>query len=83
MAKVVKIKQKDIENIVKNIISENQFQDTDITDEFSEEASDETGLGPEYEVAHPKPMKGFYLTKDENGKIYGVDGETGKILFVK
>jgi hypothetical protein len=81
MAKIVKIKQKDIENIVKNIISENQFQDTDITDETSEEASDETGLGPEYEIAQPEPK--IYLAKDKDGKIYGVDGETGKILFVK
>lgn len=85
MSKIVKIKQKDIENIVKNIVSEtmNNHEQMESDVDVPTPSDVENTFGSEYEVANIKPIKGYYLAKDENGDIYGIDGVTNEILFKK
>lgn len=67
MGKIVKLKLKDIENIVKKTINESEF------DSESEESSG-TDMGPK---------KTMLIGKGEDGKIYAIDSETGDILGIK
>lgn len=85
MSKIVKIKQKDIENIVKNIVTESigEYEKLD-SDENSSEPyvnSDESDSEPE--VVNPDAPLGFFLVQDENGNVYAINTQTGEILDKK
>ena len=84
MAKVIKVNQKDIENIISMVLSE-QMDDFD-TKIQPEELPQDTEINPEdFEDETSDPNQGrevprFLIGKDENGKISMVDTKTGKIL---
>ena len=65
MKKVVKLKQKDVEKIVKNVIKENEGE----LDEY-------LMLGDNKSIGTRK----VYAGKDKEGNYYILDAETGKIL---
>jgi hypothetical protein len=65
MSKIVKIKQADVEKIVKNIINENESE----LDEY-------LMLGNNQSIGTRK----VYAGKDNEGNYYILDAETGKIL---
>ena len=77
MSKVVKLKQEDIENIVKNVISEQSLQNNE------EEVTEDVGE-VDYEIEGDPGGKethmDIFLGKDENGEIYVVNARTGDIL---
>ena len=92
MSKVIKLKQSDIENIVKNIIKEaNEFDDfdTQIGVEELPGADDpdmnDPELNPEnLELQNPQGEPGeIGIAKDKDGRYYVADIGTGKILGVK
>lgn len=68
MSKIVKIKQKDIESIVKNVIKEN-------------EELDEIGMGQkQFKVYAAKDDEGnYYIIDAESGKILAKDNPTGEV----
>jgi hypothetical protein len=66
MSKVVKIKQKDIESIVKNVIKENE----EIDELQLLGGNGSFGVG----------TRKVYAGKDNEGNYYILDAETGKIL---
>lgn len=65
MSKIVKIKQEDIEKIVKKVIKENEGE----LDEY-------LMLGGNQNVG----TRNVYAGKDDEGNYYILDAETGKIL---
>jgi hypothetical protein len=65
MSKIVKIKQKDVEAIVKNVIKENEELDEKVF-----------GIGQSPSIGTKK----VYAGKDKQGNYYILDAETGKIL---
>ena len=65
MKKVVKLKQEDVEKIVKNVIKENEGE----LDEY-------LMLGGNQNVG----TRNVYAGKDDAGNYYILDAETGKIL---
>lgn len=66
MSKVVKLKQKDVEGIVKNVIKENEE-----IDELQL-----LGIDGKSNVGTKK----VYAGKDDAGNYYIIDAETGKVL---
>lgn len=68
MAKKVKLKQADIENIVKNIINEQQMSDDNISEPFIDDED------------KAKPQPGTTLVKDADGNVYLLDNTTWEIL---
>lgn len=87
MAKKVKLKQADIENIVKNIINEQPLSDDEISEPFIDDEkvkqSGELNIdSSEYKAYEGNPIgkEGVLLVKDENGNIYLIDNKTGDIL---
>lgn len=66
MKKVVKLKQKDVEKIVQNVIKENE----EIDELQLLGGAGSFGIG----------TKKVYAGKDEQGNYYILDAETGKIL---
>ena len=66
MSKVVKLKQKDLEKIVTNVIKENEDMDE----------IQLLGLGNN----SPVGTRQVYAGKDEAGNYYIIDAETGKVL---
>lgn len=75
MAKVIKVNQKDIENIISMVLSE-QMDDFD-TKIQPEEFQDEPEMDFEDEE---KKVPEFLICKDENGQIGVVNTKTGEIL---
>ena len=65
MSKIVKIKQEDIEKIVKKVIKENEEIDERVF-----------GIGDNPLIGSRK----VYAGKDDAGNYYILDAETGKIL---
>lgn len=65
MSKIVKIKQEDIEKIVKNVIKENEEIDERVF-----------GIGDKPLIGTRK----VYAGKDNEGNYYILDAETGNIL---
>jgi hypothetical protein len=65
MSKIVKIKQKDVESIVKNVIQENEEIDERVF-----------GIGNEPEVG----TRLVYAAKDKQGNYYIIDAKTNEIL---
>lgn len=65
MKKVVKLKQEDVEKIVKNVIKENEGE----LDEY-------LMLGGNQKIG----TRNVYAGKDDAGNYYILDAETGKIL---
>lgn len=93
MAKIVKLTQSDIENIVTNIIKEGEFDDFD-TQIQPEELPDanEPDMGEMLNDidAEDAVLKNTYgkpgeiaVAKDKNGKYYVADVGTGEILGIK
>lgn len=87
MSKKVKLKQQDIENIVKNIINEQNLSDDEVSEPFvdDEEVKQRGELNidsSEYKAyeGNPNGKEGVLLVKDKNGNIYLIDNITGKIL---
>jgi hypothetical protein len=70
MTKIVKLKIKDIENIVKKTINESEFNDTN------------DNIQPE-DLKNRSSKKTMVIGKGEDGKIYAIDSETGDILGMK
>jgi len=68
MSRVIKLKQQDIENIVKNIINEQQLSDNEISEPF---------VDAEKQAAS---QKGTTLVKDADGNVYLLDNSTWEIL---
>jgi hypothetical protein len=87
MSKVIKLKQSDIENIVKNIIKEaNEFDDFDTQIGVEElPGANDPELNPEnLELQNPQGEPGeIGIAKDKDGRYYIADIGTGKILGVK
>jgi hypothetical protein len=90
MSKIVKIKQKDIENIVSNLL-EQITQDTDVTYEDTENVDpqiqnilDKTGLEIRPGTDEKTPRGGrIGVGQDSDGNYYIVDYETDKIIAIK
>jgi hypothetical protein len=79
MAKIVKLKLKDIENIVRKTIKESEFDDFDTkiqpeelpgAEDYEDQMSDE-------------PKRNIQIMKDKNGKHYVIDVDTEEILGAK
>jgi hypothetical protein len=85
MSKIVKIKQKDIENIVKNIVTESigEYEKLDSNENSSEPYVNSDESDSEPEVVNPDAPLGFFLVQDENGNVYAINTQTGEILDKK
>jgi hypothetical protein len=68
MGKIIKLNIKDIENIVKRTINESEIEDFDSDNSFNTQNNSRGTM---------------IIGKGEDGKIYAIDSETGKILGVK
>jgi len=88
MAKVIKLKLSDIENIVKRTISEAQFDDFDTKiqpeelpgyEDYEAERELEKEMGDET----PTDTSDVVIGKDQQGNIVVVDTKSGKILGQK
>jgi hypothetical protein len=91
MAKIVKLKQSDIENIVSNIIRENMEASKQPTDPFHRTKTNTSepptvvslDMNEEDEMGNEAPEMGgkkVYMAKDENGTFYLVDAETNQAI---
>jgi hypothetical protein len=88
MAKVIKLKLSDIENIVKRTISESQFDDFDTKiqpeelpgyEDYEAERELEKEMGDET----PTDTSDVVIGKDQQGNIVVVDTKSGNILGQK
>ncbi len=88
MAKVIKLKLSDIENIVKRTISEAQFDDFDTKiqpeelpgyEDYEAEREMEKEMGDET----PTDTSDVVIGKDQQGNIVVVDTKSGNILGQK
>jgi hypothetical protein len=77
MSKVIKLKQEDIEKIVKNVINEQSKENNE--EEVTEE-SGEVDYEIEGEPGSKEAHMDIFLGKDENGEIYVVNARTGDVL---
>lgn len=85
MSKVIKVKQSDIENIVKQVLSEQSFDDFDSKIQ-PEELPQEPEIDPsefEDENQGESQVTKIFIGKDENGRIAVVDTQSGDILGIK
>ncbi len=89
MAKVIKLKLSDIENIVKKTISEAQFDDFDTKiqpeelpgyEDYEAEKELEKEMGNEEQ---PEDTSGVIIGKDKEGNIVVADTKSGNILGQK
>jgi len=89
MAKVIKLKLSDIENIVKRTISEAQFDDFDTKiqpeelpgyEDYEAEKELEKEMGNEEQ---PQDTSDVVIGKDKEGNIVVVDTNSGNILGQK
>jgi hypothetical protein len=89
MAKVIKLKLSDIENIVKKTISEAQFDDFDTKiqpeelpgyEDYEAEKELEKEMGNEEQ---PQDTSDVVIGKDKEGNIVVVDANSGNILGQK
>jgi hypothetical protein len=89
MAKVIKLKLSDIENIVKKTISEAQFDDFDTKiqpeelpgyEDYEAEKELEKEMGNEEQ---PQDTSDVVIGKDKEGNIVVVDTNSGNILGQK
>jgi hypothetical protein len=69
MARIVKIKQSDIENIVENIVSEQMDQ--------------ENSIAKEEEVSENQGGDQFMVAKSDDGKFAVINVKTGDVLGIK
>ena len=72
MAKIVKITQSDIENIVTNIVNEQP-------DSIAHEEKEVTEQG---EMSDEKPLN-IAIAKGEDGYLYALNADTGQVLTRK
>jgi len=90
MAKIVKIKQKDIENIVKNIVVEttNEFKslekDANLSEPYADSESKDILVhkaeGATENDINPDGREGIIVVRREDGGIYLMNNRTGEIL---
>lgn len=79
MAKIVKLKLKDIENIVRKTIKESEFDDFD-----TKIQPEELPGAEDYEDQMSDELKrNIQIMKDKNGKHYVIDVDTEEILGAK
>ena len=69
MARIVKIKQSDIENIVENIVSEQMDQ--------------ENSIAKEEEVSENQGEEQYMVAKSDDGKFAVINVKTGDVLGIK
>ena len=81
MSKVIKVKQSDIENIVKQVLSEQNFDDFDTTIQPEELPQDPEIDPSEFEDERQVPK--ILIGKDKRGRIAVVDTQSGDILGIK
>lgn len=84
MSKVIKVKQSDIRNIVKQVLSEQGYDDID-TQIQPEELPQEPEMDPADFEDEPtdRQVPKILIGKDKSGRIGVVDTETGEILGLK
>ena len=85
MSKIVKLKISDLEKIVKNVLSEAEFDDFD-TKVQPEELPDYEDYEAEREMEKSSDShnpENIVVGKDQNGNIVVMDTEKGEILGVK
>lgn len=77
MAKIVKITQSDIENIVTNIV--NEQSEIGQPDSIAHEETEVTEQG---EMSDEKPLN-IAIGKGEDGYLYALNADTGQVLTRK
>ena len=85
MSKVVKLKLSDLENIVKKVISEGEFDDFD-TQDHPEGTKDYEDYEAQSELNRSEEQhdpKNIVVGKDPNGNIIVMDVEKDEILGIK
>lgn len=84
MSKVIKVKQSDIRNIVKQVLSEQGYDDIDTQiqpEELPQEPEMNSADFEDESVDRQVPK--ILIGKDKSGRIGVVDTETGEILGLK
>lgn len=79
MSKIIKVKQSDIENIVKTVLSEQNFDDFDTKIQPEELPQEPDYQSLEDDDQGRKPPK-ILIGKDKEGHIAVFDTETGEML---